>query len=130
MYFRNYGLPKTWLDLYQKSIDSEYPWTSNMVNTPTHCRNVNSSTLITVIVIEFEKVALSYMENLRTVCWHLNCLWKVFFLNREHLTQPNHMQLFIKTTNFFQFFSAILATRLSFQYFQKKITLIANVFSK
>ena len=49
MYFRNYGLPKTWLDLYQKSIDSEYPWTSNMVNTPTHCRNVNSSTFIIFI---------------------------------------------------------------------------------
>ena len=37
MYFRNYGLPKTRLDKYQKSIASEYPWTSNMVNGPKHC---------------------------------------------------------------------------------------------
>ena len=41
MYFRNYGLPKTRLDKYQKSIASEYPWTSNMVNAPKHCSNLN-----------------------------------------------------------------------------------------
>ena len=32
MYFTNYGLPKTWLDKYQKIIASEYPGASNMVN--------------------------------------------------------------------------------------------------
>ena len=30
MYFRNYGLPKTWLDKYQKGTDLEYPWKSNI----------------------------------------------------------------------------------------------------
>ena len=32
MYFGNDGLPKTWLDKYQKSTASEYPWTTNMFN--------------------------------------------------------------------------------------------------
>ena len=34
MYFRNYGLPKTWLDQCLKSPVSEYPTKSNMVNAP------------------------------------------------------------------------------------------------
>ena len=37
MYFRNYGLPKTWLDKCLKSPVSEYPTKSNMVNAPKHC---------------------------------------------------------------------------------------------
>ena len=37
MYFRLYGIPKTWLDKYEKGIASEYPWTSNMVNGTKHC---------------------------------------------------------------------------------------------
>ena len=49
MYFRNYGLPKTWLDKYQKSIPSEYPWKRNMVNGPEHCCNLNGGTFIIVI---------------------------------------------------------------------------------
>ena len=49
MYFRNYGLPKTWLDKYQKSIASEYPWTTNMVNRPKHCWNLNGGTFIRFI---------------------------------------------------------------------------------
>ena len=34
MYFRNYGLPKTWLDQCLKSPVSEDPTKSNMVNAP------------------------------------------------------------------------------------------------
>ena len=37
MYFRNHGIPETWLDKHKKSTASEYPWTSNMVNGPKHC---------------------------------------------------------------------------------------------
>ena len=37
MYFRNYGLPKTWLHKYKKSTASEYAWKSNMINQSKHC---------------------------------------------------------------------------------------------
>ena len=37
MYFRNYGLPKTQLDKYQKSTSLEYTWTTKMGNAPKHC---------------------------------------------------------------------------------------------
>ena len=37
MCFRNYGFPKTWLDKYQKSSASDFPWTGNMEKTSKHC---------------------------------------------------------------------------------------------
>ena len=37
MYFPNYGLPKAWLDKYQKGTASEYPWKKNMANLLKHC---------------------------------------------------------------------------------------------
>ena len=37
MYFQNYELPKRWLDKYQKSAASEYPWINNMVNGSKRC---------------------------------------------------------------------------------------------
>ena len=49
MYFRNYGLPKTWLDQCLKSPVSEDPSKSNMVNAPKHCSNLKDSPLILFI---------------------------------------------------------------------------------
>ena len=49
MYFRNYGLPKTWLDQCLKSPVSEDPSKSNMVIALKHCGNLrdNSFTIFT-----------------------------------------------------------------------------------
>ena len=35
--FSKLRTPKTWLHQFLKSIVSEFPWTSNMVNGPKHC---------------------------------------------------------------------------------------------
>ena len=43
MYFRNYGLQKTWLDQCLKSPVLEDVWKSNMVNGPKHTRNIKES---------------------------------------------------------------------------------------
>ena len=40
MYFRNYGLRKTWLDKHLKRNVSEEPFTGNVVNVPKHCFNL------------------------------------------------------------------------------------------
>ena len=40
MYFRNYGLPNTWLDQYLKCPVSEEPSKSNMVNAQKYCSNL------------------------------------------------------------------------------------------
>ena len=71
MYFRNYGLPKTWLDQCLKSPVSENPTKSNMVNAPKHCSNLKDRSLpyllITGTSIVLQKVSVSYMQNLKTV---------------------------------------------------------------
>ena len=51
-------------------------------------------------------------------------------LNREYLTHPIHMELFQKQKNVSQFFSAFLKSRLHFEYIQKKMPLIADVYPK
>ena len=59
MYFRNYGLPKTWLDQCLKSPVPEDPTKSNMVNAPKHCSNLRD-TLFTRFINH----------------WEVNCLTK------------------------------------------------------
>ena len=71
MYFRNYGLPKTWLDQRLKSPVSENPTKSNMVNAPKHCSNLKATSLpyllITVKSIVLQKVSVSHIQNVKTV---------------------------------------------------------------
>ena len=72
MYFRKYRLRKTRLDKCLESPVWEDHSTNNMVNEPKHGFNLNDSTftvlLITGKVIELEKVTLSDMQSLKTVC--------------------------------------------------------------
>ena len=53
MYFRNYGLPKTRLDHCLKSVFSEDPSKSNMVNVPKRCSNLKDSTF-TIFIDHWE----------------------------------------------------------------------------
>ena len=45
MYFRNYRFRKTWLDIDLKNLNSNDPLTSNMINRPKHCCDLNDSTV-------------------------------------------------------------------------------------
>ena len=67
MYFWSYGLGKTWLDKRLKSPVSEDPSTSNMVNGPKQCWNLDDSNF-TTFSDTFEKISFSEMLILRTVC--------------------------------------------------------------
>ena len=53
MYFRNYGLSKTWLDQCLKSPVSEDPSKNNMVNAPKHCSNLKNS-FFTIFIVHWE----------------------------------------------------------------------------
>ena len=72
MYFRNYGLAKTRLDKYLKSDVSHYPLTSNMVKATKHLSSYHGGIFIILIDhgqgIEFEKLNLSDMKNVITLC--------------------------------------------------------------
>ena len=70
MYFRNYGLRKTWLDQSLKSPVSEDPTKSTMVNTPKHCSNLKDTSLPYLLItgksIVLQKVSVSHIQNLKT----------------------------------------------------------------
>ena len=51
-------------------------------------------------------------------------------LNLDDLTQPIQMQLSQKQKTFSEFPSALMKSRLSFEYFQKRMSLITDVFLK
>ena len=53
---------------------------------------------------------------------------KFSLLNREKLKQPIQMELSKKQKAFFHFCAAFLKCRWNFEHFQKKMTLIADVF--
>ena len=53
MYFRNNGLPKTWLHQSLKSPVPEYPSKNNMVNAPKHCSNLKNSSF-TIFIVHWE----------------------------------------------------------------------------
>ena len=55
---------------------------------------------------------------------------KFSLLYRENLMQPIQILLSEKPKIFSQFFSAFLKSTLNFEHFQKKMTLIADVFPK
>ena len=55
---------------------------------------------------------------------------KYSFLCRDNLTQPIQILLSQKQMTFSRFFSPFLKSPLSFEHFQKKMTLIADVFPK
>ena len=55
---------------------------------------------------------------------------KYCLLYRDNLTQPIQILLYEKQKTFYQFFSPFLKSTLNFVDFQKKMTLIADVFPK
>ena len=55
---------------------------------------------------------------------------KYCLLYRDNLSQPIQILLSQKQKTFSQFFSAVLKSTLNFADFQKKMTLIADVFPK
>ena len=60
----------------------------------------------------------------------MNAGHKYSLLNRENLKKPIQMQLSQKLKLFYIFASAFLKSRLNFEHFGTKMTLIANVFPK
>ena len=55
---------------------------------------------------------------------------KYCLLYRDNLTQPIQIPLSQKRKTFSEFFSAFLKSILNIEHFQKKMTVIANVFPK
>ena len=67
MYFRCYGLRKSWLDKCLKGSETEDPLTDNIANGLKHCFYMKDSTFTTFInhceVFALDKVSFSDMQN-------------------------------------------------------------------
>ena len=72
MYFRNYGLRKTWLNKSLKSPLSNDPSTNKRLKRTKHSLNLNGTTFTIFIdhlkAIELEIISLSDMQSLKNVC--------------------------------------------------------------
>ena len=55
---------------------------------------------------------------------------KYSLLYRDNLLQPIQIHLSQKRNTFSQFFSAFLKSRLNFEHFEKKVTLLSELFPK
>ena len=88
-----------------QSLASQYPSRSNMVKAPKYSSDLHGSTFTIFIAkdIEFEKVTLSDMQNLKTIN-KLTVNDNYSLLNRDNLTQPIQIQLSQKQKAFSQFF--------------------------
>ena len=116
---------KTWLDKCLKSPASYDPWTSNMVNVPKLCWNLNHSSLI-IFIGHWQgncvPKSLSYWQS-KSWDWlltHWLLIKKCPVLNRDSLTIPIEMQWSQKQKYFSQFFAAFFKSRLNFKHFSSK----------
>ena len=113
-----------------------------MVNVPKNCWNLHGSTFIRFIGHWQEicvRKSVSYWNAKSWDCllthwgFHVNTLSaddKYSVRNGDKLMIPIQMQLPIKQKFFSEFLTAFLKSRLSFKYFQKKMTLISFVLWK
>ena len=81
-------------------------------------------------VLTWEKSLLVTCKMSRLFPNTLSAGGKYSLLNRDNLTEPIQMQVSRKQKTFSQFFAAFLKSSLNFEHFQKKMTLIAEVFPK
>ena len=124
MYFRNYGLRKTWLDKCLKSPVWENPLKSNMVNAPELCWNLKDSSF-TILIDHcerscFTKVSVSICKISRLFPNTLSADGKYSLLDRDNLTQRIQRQFFQKQKNFSDFFTSFLKSSSNLESFQKK----------
>ena len=70
--------------------------------------------------VELEKVSLVICKIIGLFVNTLTADDKYSLFNRGNLTQPIQMQLCQKQKSFFQSFSAVLKSKLSFEYFHKR----------
>ena len=89
-----------------------------------------SSWVITVKVIELQKSLLDTWKFFRPFLNTLTADDKYSLISRDKWMETIQMHLSQKQNIFSQFFSAFFEYALNFKYFQRKMTLIANVFLK
>ena len=86
--------------------------------------------LITVNIIQLEKVYVSAIQILRLFVNTSTPNSKYSFLNRDKLTQPIQILLSQKENTFFEFFPPFRKSTLNFEHFRKKGDFHSRCFSE
>ena len=86
--------------------------------------------VITVKVIELEKSLLDTWKFFRPFLNKMTADDKYSLISKDKWMETIQMHLYQKQNIFSQFLSAFLKSALNFEHFQKKMTLIADVFPK
>ena len=133
MYFWTYGLRKTWLGKRLKSPLSEDPSTSNMVNGPKHCWNLNDSTFTIFIDRCEENHALKifcdwYWKSSDCFLTHWLPMTSILFLTEAIYCNIFRCNYLRNEKYFMNFFFNFLNLDSILNIFKKKMTLIADVF--
>ena len=135
MYLRNYRLQKAWLIKCLKSPMSEHLWTVSMLKGPKHCLNLHGSSFVKFFghyrrTQVRKNSGLVVSDILRLFLNILNPNDKYSVSVKVCLKEPIPMQLPIKPKILTQFYSEFLESTSNFQHFEKKMSLIADVFSR
>ena len=133
MYFWTYRLGKTLLEICLKSRLSEDPWTSNLVNGPKLCWNLNNSTF-TIFIDPRGNTGLNslskwYAKSLDSLLTHWLPKTSFFFLIEtiySNIFRCNYLRN--EKYFLFSFFFPFLNLGSSLKLFKKKMTFIADVF--
>ena len=126
MYFWTCGLRKTWLDKCLKSSVSEDPLTSNTVNGPKHCLNLNDSDFTVFIDPSgsnsgWKNLSETYVKMLGLFIDPLTAGEKYSVLNRDNLLHDFQRQLSKETKTFSPFsFLFFVNLHLFLNLFKKK----------
>ena len=125
MYFWTYGLRKTWLDKCLKSPVSEDPLTSNMVNGPKHCWNLNDATF-TIFIDPLEGksgwkiVSDSYAKYYDCLLTHWLSMTSILFLIETIYCNIFRCNYLRNKKTFSNFFLAFWKRGLNFEHFEKE----------
>ena len=93
-------------------------------------RALLSSWVITVKVIELQKTLLDTGKFFKPFLNTLTASDKYSLVSKDKWMQTIQMHLSLKQNIFSRFFSVFLKSALNFEYFQKKMSLIAYAFQK
>ena len=132
MDFWTYGLRKTWLDKCLKSPVSEDPLTSNMVNGPKHCWNLNDGTF-TIFIDPLEGksgwkiVSDSYAKYYDCLLTHWLSMTSILFLIETIYCNIFRCNYLTKKKTFSDPFLHFANLDTNLKISKKRLTFIANV---
>ena len=132
MYFWTHGPWKTFVKCLKSHVSEDLS-TSNMVNGPKHCSNLNVSTFTIFIDLcadnsGWKSCSEWYAKSSDCLLTHSLSKISIRFLTEEIYCNIFRCNCLRNGKRFLDFFFPFSKFRVNFEHFQKKVTLLAHVF--